>query len=59
MTRVKDFDASCKEGNYIVKNGSEIVYDNRTGAEKEYYRIYMKFVHRITEHEGCFVLHVK
>lgn len=58
MWRVKDFDKDCREGNYIVKVMVDtnlpdvIVYDNRTGTEEEYYRVYTKPILKIRENKS-------
>ena len=64
MRLVKDFDADCKDGNYVVKTeiGSGlpdvIVYDNRIGNEKEYYRISSKVIQKIRKNKDCYILYV-
>lgn len=61
---VKDFDADCKDGKYIVKAevGSGLpaitVYDNRTGSENEYYGIYAKVIQKIRKNKDCYVLYI-
>ena len=61
---VKDFDADCKQGNYVVKaevgNGlpAVTVYDNRTGSEREYYGVFAKVIKKIRKNKDIYVLYV-
>ena len=64
MRLVKDFDAGVKTEHYIVKkcvdNGLPpvIVYDNQTGSDAEYYRIYAKPVKRVSKSKKHFILYI-
>lgn len=64
MRLVKDFDADCKDGKYVVKvkvdeNYPAItVYDNRVGNEKDYYSIYYKIIKKIRKNKDCYILYV-
>ena len=62
---VKDFDADYKDGNYkvVTEVGGRLpavtVYDNRTGSEAEYYKVYSKPIKRIEkDRRGGFILYV-
>ena len=61
---VKDFDAECKDGKYVVKaevgNGlpAVTVYDNRIGTEKTYYSIFAKPIQKIRKNKDCYVLYI-
>ena len=61
---VKDFDADCEKGDYVVKvevgEGLPpvMVYDNRTGSEREYYRISAKPIQKIRRNKDVYVLYV-
>lgn len=64
MRRVYEFDNECKSGNYVVKekvsNSSKpiAVYDNRTGSDAEYYRVYNKQIYRIEIENNLYTLYV-
>lgn len=62
--RVKDFDEQVRKEHYKVKISvgdglpAITVYDNQTGTDSEYYRIYTKVIKSIRENKDCYVLYV-
>lgn len=61
---VKDYDEITKTEHYIVKKTvggglpAVTVYDNKTGTDAQYYRIYCKKVLRVTRSKDYFTLYI-
>lgn len=61
---VKDFDEQVRKEHYKVKTSVDdrlpaiTVYDNQTGTDSEYYRIYTKAIKSIRKNKDCYVLYV-
>ena len=64
MRRVKDYDEITTTEHYVVKKIVEkglpavIVYDNFTGTDAQYYRIYNEKVLRVTKARDYYTLYI-